>query len=64
MSLVEVVCVTKQYASGEETIIPLNEVDLRIEKGEFVSLMGSSGCGKSTLSASAQLDGMPGRAAR
>ena len=49
MSLVEVVCVTKQYASGEETIIPLNEVDLRIEKGEFVSLMGSSGCGKSTL---------------
>ncbi|QDU93800.1 ABC transporter ATP-binding protein [Lignipirellula cremea] len=49
MSLVEVINVTKQYLSGEETITPLSEVSLTIERGDFVSLMGASGSGKSTL---------------
>ncbi|MCA9220816.1 MAG: ABC transporter ATP-binding protein, partial [Planctomycetales bacterium] len=49
MSLVEVINVTKQYASGEEKITPLSEVSLEIERGNFVSLMGASGSGKSTL---------------
>jgi putative ABC transport system ATP-binding protein len=49
MSLVEVVDVTKEYASGEETIRPLDGVSLSVDKGDFVSLMGASGSGKSTL---------------
>jgi putative ABC transport system ATP-binding protein len=49
MALVDVINVTKQYASGEETITPLDEVNLVVEQGDFVSLMGASGSGKSTL---------------
>lgn len=49
MALVEIREVTKHYHKGGETIKPLDGVTLDIEKGEFVSLMGSSGTGKSTL---------------
>ena len=49
MSLVEVINVTKEYASGEEKITPLSDVSLQIERGDFASLMGASGSGKSTL---------------
>lgn len=49
MSLVDVLNVTKEYANGEETIRPLNEVSLSIDEGDYVSLMGASGSGKSTL---------------
>lgn len=34
---------------GETTLHVLRDVDLRVERGELVSLMGSSGSGKSTL---------------
>jgi putative ABC transport system ATP-binding protein len=49
MSLIDVQQVTKQYHKGAEVITPLEGADLRIERGEFVSLMGASGTGKSTL---------------
>jgi putative ABC transport system ATP-binding protein len=49
MSLVEVIEVTREFASGEETIRPLDGVSLTVEEGDFVSLMGASGSGKSTL---------------
>lgn len=49
MSLVEVIDVTREFVSGEETIRPLDEVHLTVEEGDFVSLMGASGSGKSTL---------------
>ncbi len=49
MALVEIRRLTKQFRKGDETITPLNEVSLEIERGDFVSLMGASGCGKSTL---------------
>jgi putative ABC transport system ATP-binding protein len=49
MSLVEIREVTKEYQKGGEKITPLDAVDLRIEKGDLVSLMGASGSGKSTL---------------
>ncbi|MEX0642458.1 MAG: ABC transporter ATP-binding protein [Pirellulales bacterium] len=49
MSLVEVIDVTREFVSGDETIRPLDEVHLTVEEGDFVSLMGASGSGKSTL---------------
>lgn len=49
MALVELRQVSKSFRKGEETITPLDHVDLDIEAGEFVSLMGPSGTGKSTL---------------
>jgi putative ABC transport system ATP-binding protein len=49
MALVEIRRLTKQFRKGDEVITPLEEVDLEIEKGDFVSLMGASGSGKSTL---------------
>src|SRR6187431_471561 len=39
----------KSYRSGETALHVLRDVDLRIERGELVSIMGSSGSGKSTL---------------
>ncbi len=41
--------ITKVYEVGETEIRALNGVDLAIEKGQFVSIMGPSGSGKSTL---------------
>jgi len=49
MALVELRKVCKSFRKGDETITPLDHVDLDIEAGEFVSLMGPSGTGKSTL---------------
>lgn len=49
MALVEVMDVTKEYRKGEQTIAPLKNANLEIDKGEFASLMGASGSGKSTL---------------
>ncbi|TWU54814.1 ABC transporter ATP-binding protein YtrE [Rubripirellula tenax] len=49
MALVELRGVSKSFRKGDETITPLDNIDLDIEAGEFVSLMGPSGTGKSTL---------------
>ncbi|REJ79601.1 MAG: ABC transporter ATP-binding protein [Planctomycetota bacterium] len=49
MALIHVNQVTKQFRKGAETITPLKEAELQIERGQFVSLMGASGTGKSTL---------------
>jgi len=39
----------KSYRGGETDLHVLRDVDLRVERGELVSIMGSSGSGKSTL---------------
>ena len=49
MGLVEIRGLSKQFRKGEETITPLDQVDLDFDEGEFLSLMGASGSGKSTL---------------
>ena len=43
---IEVLSAEKTYPDGTRALQP---VDLRIEEGEFVTLLGPSGCGKSTL---------------
>ncbi len=47
--MIELKNVVKSYNLGGETIYALNHVNLKIDEGEFVSIMGPSGSGKSTL---------------
>ena len=47
--MIELRGVSKAYFTGAGPVHALNKLDLKIESGEFVSIMGQSGCGKSTL---------------
>jgi putative ABC transport system ATP-binding protein len=47
--LIRIEQLTKVYRRGEQEIPVLLGIDLRVERGEFVALMGPSGSGKSTL---------------
>ena len=49
MSVIKVEKLDKVFKNAESETKVLNNINLNIEKGEFVSLMGASGSGKSTL---------------
>jgi putative ABC transport system ATP-binding protein len=47
--MIELAGINKSYRIGARTIPVLRDVNLRVNEGEFVAIMGSSGSGKSTL---------------
>lgn len=49
MSLIDLQGVSKVYRVGDQEIRALDAIDLRIDEGEFVAIIGPSGSGKSTL---------------
>jgi putative ABC transport system ATP-binding protein len=49
MSLLELKSVSKSYGEGETAVRALEEIDLAVDEGHLVAVMGPSGSGKSTL---------------
>jgi len=49
MSAIEVKDLSRSFVNGKQTTEVLKHINLKVEKGEFVSIMGPSGSGKSTL---------------
>ena len=47
--LIELKGINKTYRNGDQELRVLKDIDLEVEKGEFVAIMGPSGSGKSTL---------------
>jgi len=49
LALIELRSVGRRYGAGRTSVVALQGVDLDVQAGEFVSVMGPSGSGKSTL---------------
>lgn len=49
MSLIEIKNVSKEYKSGTEFVSAVSNISMKIDRGQFITIMGESGSGKSTL---------------
>jgi len=49
MALIKMTGITKDYKMGEAVVHALRGIDLEVEQGEFLAIVGPSGSGKSTL---------------
>ena len=49
MAFLEVEQLTKVYGTGDASVRALDGISLKVERGEFVAVMGAAGSGKSTL---------------
>lgn len=49
MAIIKMEGITKVYRTKEIETVALENIDLEVGRGEFISIMGPSGCGKSTL---------------
>ncbi|GAC1415823.1 MAG: ABC transporter ATP-binding protein [Candidatus Velthaea sp.] len=47
--MLEIQEISKTFVSGDQTVVAIERVDLRVADGEFLAVLGPSGCGKSTL---------------
>ncbi len=49
MSYIQALNVVKEFGDGEGTFLAVRGIDVSMEQGEFIAIMGESGAGKSTL---------------
>lgn len=49
MELIKIIDLKKEYNQGELQVTALDNINLEVKNGEFISIMGTSGSGKSTL---------------
>ena len=49
MDILRTESLTRQYGTGQTMVTALDHVDLQVERGQFVAIIGASGSGKSTL---------------
>lgn len=49
MEALKVISVSKEFQNGNKILKALNRIDLSVEEGEFIAIIGTSGSGKTTL---------------
>ena len=54
--MITLTSLSKIYRTNEIETVALENVNLKVDRGEFLSIMGPSGCGKSTLLNMMELD--------